>query len=150
VVLEYLFLERKDQPVSLKQELRMIENYIGLEQLRFGDRLRVSYEVEGNPEGIRIAPLLLYAFVENCFENGAGMDMNTAWINIRLQIQSSRLNFIAENSLPDKIFSSAKNQFDHTLENSVKRLEMLYPNSHRLTIREKDLRHKVELQITLP
>jgi len=35
------------------------------------------------------------------------------------------------------------------LKNSIKRLEMIYPNSHRITIREKQNEHMVELQITL-
>ncbi len=45
------------EKVSLSREIEMIENYIGLEALRYGDRLKISYEMEGNPEGLKITPL---------------------------------------------------------------------------------------------
>jgi len=148
-VLEYLFLEEKGEKVNLKKELQMIENYIGLERLRFGKRLKVTYDVEGNPEDSFIAPLLLYTFIENCFENGAGLDTKEAWVDIRIKYEHRKLLFRAANSLPDNLYSAQHNQYRGVLENSIKRLEMLYPNSHRLTIREKPHEHIVELQISL-
>ena len=148
-VLEYLFLQEKDKLVSLKKELSMIENYIGLERLRFGERLQVKYIAEGNFDGVMIAPLLLYAFIENCFEYGAGLDTDASWIDIRVEIKQSKLMFTAANSLPGNLYSSSGELYRGALENSFNRLEMLYPNSHRLTIREKQNEHKVELQISL-
>ena len=148
-VLEYLFLEEKGEKVNLRKELQMIENYIGLERLRFGSRLKVSYDMEGNPEGAFIAPLLLYTFIENCFENGAGLDTKDAWIDIRIKYEHRNLVFKAANSLPDNLYSAQHTQYRGVLENSIKRLEMLYPNSHRLTIREKPHEHIVELLISL-
>jgi len=148
-VLEYLFLEPKDTKVSLRKELKMIENYIGLERLRFGERVKINYQVNGIIDGVMIAPLILYTFIENCFEHGAGMDINPAWINIVITVKQSKLIFVAENSLPDNLYNSNEEQFHGGLENSIRRLEMLYPNSHRLMIREMKDRHIVELQMTL-
>ncbi|MBN2698344.1 MAG: histidine kinase [Bacteroidales bacterium] len=148
LVLEYLFVEKKDAKVSLKKELNMIENYIGLELLRFGERLQVNYEISGNPESLKIAPLLLYPFVENCFEHGPGMDTDASWIDIKIEIIQSRLRLRVANSTPHNIYLSDGSQ-KGGLENIVSRLEILYPDEYRLTISENPGSYNVNLQLNL-
>ncbi|MCK5068485.1 MAG: histidine kinase [Bacteroidales bacterium] len=87
-VLHYLFRESKLEKVSLSREIEMIENYIGLEKLRYGERLKISYDNEGSSQGLEIAPLILYPFVENCFVHGAGEDPDQSWIRINLSVRS--------------------------------------------------------------
>ena len=62
-ILHYLFQESKSDKVMLAKEVEMINNYIGLETLRYGDRLKVRFETEGHMNGLKIAPLILYSFV---------------------------------------------------------------------------------------
>jgi len=148
-ILHYLFMESKSDKVALITEVEMIENYMGLEKLRFGERLKVDYTVEGNMQGLRITPLILYSFVENCFVHGAGEDPSKSWINISLNIQDTRLCFKAANSFrkhPGEQRSGGKRMANG---NSMRRLELAYPNSHRLAIREKNNEHLVELHISL-
>lgn len=148
-ILHYLFMESKSDKVQLVKEIEMIENYIGLEQLRFGERLKVDFSVEGSMQGLRITPLILYSFVENCFVHGAGEDPSNSWIKIALAVKDTRLCFSAANSVrenPGEPRSGGKRTAN---ENSVRRLELEYPNSHRLTIREKRNEHLVELNISL-
>jgi len=148
-ILHYLFMESKSDKVQLIKEIEMIENYIGLEQLRFGERLKVDFSVEGSLQGLRITPLILYSFVENCFVHGAGEDPSNSWINIALAVKDTRLCFSAANSVlenPGEPRSGGKRTAN---ENSVRRLELEYPNRHRLTIREKRNEHLVELNISL-
>jgi len=73
-ILRYLFTESRKESVLLSREVEMIENYIGMEKLRYGDRLKVEFCASGEMEGLKIAPLILYSFVENCFVHGAGED----------------------------------------------------------------------------
>ena len=138
-ILHYLFNESKRDKVLLEKEVEMIRNYIGLETLRFGERLRVYFEPEGQMHGLRIAPLILYSFVESCFVHGAGENPMESWIRIELKVQDSRLFFRVSNSVP----GIGDN------ENSIRRLELAYPNRHRLAIREKKNEHQVELQLSL-
>ena len=131
----------------------MIENYIGLEALRFGERLKIKYEMQGNPEGLKIAPLILYPFVENCFVHGAGEDPDRSWIDVGIVINDLDLRFNASNSVSHRIQSrSGKREIGNENsgnENSVRRLEIQYPNSHRLTILDREKRHEVKLNIRL-
>ena len=53
-ILHYLFTESKSDKVLLAKEVEMIENYIGLEKLRYGDRLNIAFKTEGKIEGFKI------------------------------------------------------------------------------------------------
>ena len=148
-ILHYLFMESRNEKVALVTEVEMIENYMGLEKLRFGERLKVDYTVEGNMHGLRITPLILYSFVENCFVHGAGEDPSNSWIKISLNIQDSRLCFKAANSVRKHPGEQRPGSKRTANENSMRRLELEYPNRHRLAIREKSNAHLVELNISL-
>lgn len=147
-ILHYLFDESKSEKVFLEKEVEMINNYIGLEKLRFGDRLKVYFEPEGQMHGLKIAPLILYSFVESCFVHGAGENPKKSWIRIELKIQDTRLRFVATNSVSSAGgFPADRNRTSN--ENSIRRLELAYPNSHRLAIRERNNEQQVELHISL-
>jgi LytS/YehU family sensor histidine kinase len=127
----------------------MITNYIGMEKLRYGDRLNIDYKTEGSFQGLEISPLILYSFVENCFVHGAGEDPRKSWINIELSVKESRLRFYAANSVSDHLRESRNPVKKGSSDNSIRRLELQYPNSHRLAIREKRNEHIVELNMNL-
>lgn len=147
-ILHYLFNESKSEKVLLEKEVEMIENYIGLETLRFGDRLKVHFEYEGQMGGLKIAPLILYSFVESCFVHGAGENPRKSWIRIELKVQDSRLRFVAANSVSGSPeYFVGRNGGSN--EDSIRRLELKYPNSHRLATRERKNEHRVELHISL-
>ena len=97
------------------------------------------FEPEGQMHGLRIAPLILYSFVESCFVHGAGENPMQSWIRIELKVQDSRLFFRISNSVPGIGYN----------ENSIRRLELAYPNRHRLAIRENKNEHQVELHLSL-
>jgi len=148
-ILHYLFSESKKEKVLLAKEVEMIENYIGLEKLRYGERLNITFRTEGNTQGIMIAPLILYSFVENCFVHGAGEDPRKSWINIELSVKDSRLRFLAANSVSEYLREQNTTGRRSSNGNTVRRLELQYPNSHRLAIREKRNEHVVELNVSL-
>ncbi|MDF1575256.1 MAG: histidine kinase [Bacteroidales bacterium] len=147
-ILHYLFNESRSDKVFLEKEVEMIENFVGLETLRFGDRLKVHLDVEGQMSGLKIAPLILYSFVENCFVYGAERNPYKSWIRIELKVQDSRLRFVAANSLSDSQDHIDKGSHTRN-ENSIRRLELEYPNSHRLAVRERKSEHEVELHMSL-
>lgn len=148
-ILHYLFNESKKDKVLLSTEVEMIENYIGLEKLRYGERLNIVFKKEGQFAGLKIAPLILYSFVENCFVHGAGENPHRSWIRIELNVKDSRLFFLAANSVSGRSRAEKGIRKPGTSENSLRRLELQYPNSHRVTIREKSTEHQVELNLSL-
>lgn len=147
-ILHYLFNESKSEKVFLEKEVEMINNYIGLEKLRFGDRLKVYFEPEGQMSGLKIAPLILYSFVESCFVHGAGENPLKSWIRIELKVQDTRLRFVATTSISE-LQDYTSDRKNGSNDNSIRRLELAYPNSHRLAIRERNNEHQVELHLSL-
>ena len=147
-VLHYLFMDSKLEKVPLSQEIAMLQNYIGLESLRFGERLNVSFTMEGEAGDLEISPLILYPFVENCFIHGAGDDPHRSWIKVELEVKEGRLRFFAANSVAGDGRREGKGG-EGSRENSIRRLELQYPSRHRLTIREREDSHVVELNIAL-
>jgi LytS/YehU family sensor histidine kinase len=87
--------------------------------------------------------------VENCFVHGAGEDPSNSWIKISLLVKDSRLCFTAANSVRENHGEQRSGKKRTSNENSVRRLELEYPNCHRLTIREKRNEHLVDLSISL-
>jgi len=147
--LHYLFHESKQEKVLLSKEVTMIGNYIGLEKLRFGERLEVDFNVDGDLHGLKIAPLILFDIVENCFVHGAGEDPKKSWIRIEISVNGTYLKFYAANSSTNTTHKDQRKNRTGFNENSIRRLEILYPNSHRLAIMDRPLEHIVELNVRL-
>src|SRR5579872_810646 len=68
-LMHYMLYEASANKVQLKDEIRYLENYISIEQMRFAERLDLSFQYSGDIDGNSIAPLLLLPFVENAFKH---------------------------------------------------------------------------------
>ena len=71
-----------------------------------------------------------------------------SWIRIELKVQDSRLRFVAANSISSSLNYHTTGKVG-IYENSIRRLELEYPNSHRLAIRERKDENEVELHVSL-
>jgi two-component system LytT family sensor kinase len=126
-LMHYILYQARADKVLLKDEISHLENYIGIEQMRFADRLDLSFEYSGDIPGKMIAPLLLLPFVENAFKHGLKGD--AGWITITLKVISDRLFLKVENSYSA---SSEKSGHGLGLENVKRRLELTYPGKYEL------------------
>lgn len=91
-------LENTDAPfVPLAREIRFIEDYLGLERLRFGDRLQVALEVEAGTEGAFIPNLLLQPLVENAVKHGVARRTGASRVLLRVVRGNGRLHVVVRN-----------------------------------------------------
>jgi LytS/YehU family sensor histidine kinase len=132
--------------VEFEKEVSLISNYLDLQKLRYDDRLDIEFEIEGEPNGIRVAPMLFITFIENCFKHGSSNDPDLPWIRIFFQISGSTIAFSALNSKPGAPTVSVE-KGGIGLGNVKKRLEILYRNNYELNISESDLDYRVELTL---
>ena len=103
-LLHYMLYECKQPLVPLERELRMIQNYISLEKIRYG----TIEDKNGNPvtagqDDLVVAPLLLIPFVENSFKHGTSKMLSNPEISLTIMVRKSILYFNVTNSRPPAI-----------------------------------------------
>ena len=136
-ILRYILYESSREEVLLEKELNTIKDYIELQLFRKPKSSNVDFYQEGNVLYLKIAPLILLNFVENCFKHGNLAKSDDAWIKISCFIDDNQqLEFITENS-KEKAF---KKQEENGLgnKNIRRQLEINYPNAHELIVEETD------------
>jgi len=144
-LLRYVIYDTVKDLVSLQQEIEQIETYIDLQRLRYGDIDSIGYEKTGNPSGKMIAPMLFMPFIENAFKHTDEAGIKKG-LDIRFLIHENSLEFTCRNYISAKE-NKLKGGFG--LVNIKKRLEMQYPDNHKLAINKDEQIFIVELTINL-
>lgn len=147
-LMDYMLYKCNKPKVKLTNELEHLKNYIEIEQIRYGQKLKLNFEIDGNPGELEIAPMLLLAFFENAFKHGASKSLGKPFVDIKLTIANSQLHLNIRNSCDP---ASTKNE-DYThgigLKNVQKRLELIYPG-HSLQIGNKADTFEIDLELNL-
>ncbi len=149
-ILDYMLYESKEEKTELDKEIQLIKNYISLEELRFGKRLRINMDINGNTTRLKIAPLILFPFVENSFKHGVSKTNESALIEIKINLEENLLLFEVKNSKP-KLIVKEENQSGGGigLQNITKRLDLIYKDSHWVEINDTSQTYHVKLKVDL-
>lgn len=146
-LMRYLLYESDSGKTSLDKEIEFMENYIDLMRLRINDRvlIKTSFPINGRHQ--RIPPLLFIAFIENAFKHGIS-NRESSFIFINMEVTSTQLRFSCVNSFVEPNANQEINSASGIgLENVKKRLALLYPNNHVLTINKTESSFEVSLII---
>lgn len=143
----YILYECNATEVPVSKEIKLIEDYIELEMLRYSDRLSVRFEKEIDDYNQLIPPMLLYSFVENCFKHGSSPDPDMPWIKIILRVSKHLLTFETANSMPATGHPNGEGSVGVGLLNIKRRLELIYPKCHSLEIRKENQEFRIKLEI---
>ncbi len=146
-VLRYILYESQNELVALKDELRIMEDYILLHKLRLTDKVKLDLQVKGEVGNHKIEPLLLVPFIENAFKYGVD-NVNESFINIYLEVQDQFLEFKVTNKIIGAVEEEKYSGIG--VKNIQRRLELLYPDKHEMHISTASdiffLRMKLELK----
>lgn len=134
-LMRYMLYESNVTYIELSKEVDYIKNYIELQKKRISDEMPVdiNYKIDGNINKGKIAPLLLIPFIENAFKFGIKLGEKSE-INIKLTVNESDFEFIVTNSLINISGKNSDKSSGLGLKNVKKRLDILYPNKHKLEI----------------
>ncbi|WP_313385949.1 sensor histidine kinase [Chishuiella sp.] len=144
-IMKYTLYENGMDKVPLERELEFIRNYFNVNISRFSSDILILLKISGNSTELYIAPLITFVFIENAFKYGL-KTKNHKFLNITIKIEDSIFNMLIEN---DKIKLEETESSGIGISNATKRLNMLYPNRHVLTIDETETKYSVSLQINL-
>lgn len=131
-ILDYTLYRCNEDYVTVEDEIKLINNYLSLEKIRYGDRVTIDFiqKVNGSE---KIAPLLLLTFIENAFKHGVVQEIDMAKISILIENKEEQLVFSIKNSVP--ISQKKENKTSSIgLKNIKEQLELLYPKAHELLI----------------
>jgi two-component system, LytTR family, sensor histidine kinase AlgZ len=132
--------------ISLSDELRMIDRFLAIERVRFGERLAVELRLDERADVCQVPPLILQPLVENAVTHGIAGLVEGGTIRIQTTKNGSRLAVVVENPCdPDRRPGRGTGV---GLANVGRRLEAAFGGEAWMTSNEADGRFRVEL--TLP
>ena len=147
-LMRYMLYESDKEQIALEKEVTYLESYIALQKIRFEEDVDIQFKVEGKPTTEIIEPMILIPFVENAFKHGVGMVLNPI-IDIELKILDNHLFFSVKNKIGNENKSDKDGTSGIGLRNLKRRLELLYPDTHSLTISQKEGYYLIELNLNL-
>ena len=152
-LMSYVIYDGKHKKVHLSKEVGYIQNYLDLERLRFGDKLKTTFTVKGQVNHQKIAPLLMLPFLENSFKHGAGDGIDEIKIDIGLEINAQDVRFTVENQKFDQFRQASPGPYHHIghngvgIENIKRRLNLIYGDQYQLNIKDESDHYTVTLKI---
>ena len=145
-LLSYMLYDCKADEVLLEKEVAVMKDYIELEKARYGDKIEISLNIEGDIKDKYIAPLLILPFLENAFKHGTSDQLEMPWLSMDLAVKQNILRCKIANSKNNYVPFSASGI---GIQNVKKRLNFIYPDRHELKTSDEGDFFVVSLQIAL-
>ncbi|MBR6043412.1 MAG: sensor histidine kinase [Paludibacteraceae bacterium] len=148
-MLRYVTDESKQSHILLREEIKYIENYIKFQQFSYENSLNLIFEKDVESELVYISPMMLEPFVENGFKySGLGASKD-AFLRISLKTTGNKLYFSTSNSKGSKGKKGKTEREGVGIKNVEKRLQLLYPTTHKLEIEETENTFSVKLELLI-
>jgi len=147
-MLDYILYKSQQSRVALKEELTSIENFIALEKIRYGDRLEVDCQINGDLS-VPISPLILLSTVENAFKHGASGDIDEPVIKIDIVSEDDTIECKVWNT-KSKFQGEINDEYKEGigLSNIKRQLNLTYPDLHTIEIFENESSFCIIIKIT--
>lgn len=145
-LLRFILYESAGQFISLTDEIKVIEDYLDLETIRYDNRLSVSFTKKTDNAPYQITPLLLLTFVENAFKHGISESRFESFVNIEMNVNQGYLHFSIENTIENGSVIAPASTIG--LTNVRRQLELTYAE-YDLNVENKNNIFKVNLYINL-
>ncbi|MDB5136815.1 MAG: hypothetical protein JWP37_3418 [Mucilaginibacter sp.] len=144
-LLRYNLYEGDVDMIELEKEVKYLKNYVALQKARSNDNMQVTLKVNYQNGGVKIAPLIFMAFVENAFKYVSRGDSGINSVAIGLNEEAGQVDFTCDNSYDEAEPVSG----GIGLNNAERRLELLYKDHYMLDIKKEQNIYHVHLTLTL-
>jgi two-component system sensor histidine kinase AlgZ len=143
-MMRYSIYEGQKETVLLSEEITYLQNYIELHKMRYHKTIDVQFKIDITENDYQIMPLLFIILLENAFKHGVENLRNNAYVHINMKVRNNQINFDIENNFDNTIINE---QGGIGMNNLKRRLELVYPKSHTLTVAKTDTVYKAQLNI---
>jgi two-component system sensor histidine kinase AlgZ len=130
--------------VPLGREIQLSKQYVALEQLRMGERLRVDWQIHDMPDDLLIPPLLLQPLLENAVYHGIEPLPQGGSIHVALRRSGDELHLKVENPCPVSADPSRRGN-RVALRNIRERLDLLFDVEARYQVESGKDFYRVEI-----
>ena len=148
-MLRYQLYECNGDKIPVEKEIAFLKDYVDLQKLRTDEQYKIEFNCSPDVHGFSIEPILLIPFVENSFKHISHFtDGRVNEINIDITKQNGEMRFTVKNTTePGHV--NGKEAGGIGLTNVQRRLELLYPNRHKLTLTKKENQFEAELKLKI-
>lgn len=119
----------REESIPFSEELSLATNYLAIEQVRLGSRLKVEKDIEEESEDCQVPPLLLQPLIENAVHHGIAQILEPGVVRIQAKCRLGRLEIAIENPFDPDQPPGERNGLG--MENVRKRLSTLYGTQAR-------------------
>jgi LytS/YehU family sensor histidine kinase len=148
--LRYTLDQDPMKKVTLRQELDALNLYLGIEKLRFGDRLKLEFDVDERAESALVPSLLLQPLVENAMKYAIAPREQGGSVTVIAGIEGGTLRLAVADDGPGLAPALANgNGRGVGLRNTRERLMVLYGDAHSLEVIGKSPGLSVEMRLPL-
>jgi two-component system, LytTR family, sensor kinase len=151
-LLRYQLYECNEPQIPIDRELTYLKDFIELERLRQNQNIKTSVQIEDNNcTNCYIAPFILIPFVENAFKHVSQKSDTINWIKLKLKVEPKTLLLeISNSAVPTSPNANTVNSKKGIgLQNVQRRLALIYPGAHELTVKDAHGEFRVLLSLTL-
>lgn len=131
-ILRYVLYETKEDETELAKEIAQIKNYIELQKIRTHNSMYVNFNINGELNDLKIAPMIFLPFIENAFKHSKNKTIDRA-IDIDFEVSNSSVKMVCKNYYEGNQHGVIKNE-GLGIETLKQRLNLLYPEAHELII----------------
>jgi hypothetical protein len=145
-LMRYMIYESNSAMVPLEREMEYLQDYIGLQQLRYKKTPVVDLKISGEADSCHIAPLLFIHLLENAYKHSPAR-LEPGDIKVRVEIDKDVLTFSMQNPVGNSQANTLQEPGGIGLPNVKKRLQLLYPGQHSISINSTDQLFTITLKI---
>jgi two-component system sensor histidine kinase AlgZ len=134
------------ESVSLAEEVVLAQRYLAIEQIRFGERLKLSWELDPEAGVARVPPLLLQPLVENAVRHGIEPAAEGGTIRVRTRVKGGRVQLTIVNSVPE---APSRPGNGIALRNVRERLRLMHDVAAQFEVHRENTFYRVQIGIPL-
>lgn len=146
-MLRYVFYDCSKDKVSISAELNYLNNFNAFQKMKSDAEQRINMTISSNIGNIQLAPMLIVPFLENAYKYSRIEENEDAYVDINIYKENNKLHFNIKNSIAQEMKSSHGNGIG--IANVKHRLNIIYPEKHKLVIDENNDTFIVDLTLDI-
>jgi two-component system LytT family sensor kinase len=147
-MMRYVLYDTQNSRTQLSKEIAFVKDYISLMQLRLTEVVKIEFSSPAALKDMAIAPMIFLPFVENAFKHGVSATQ-ASHITIAVEQQNTEVELIVVNTIIKEQSNNLEEGSGIGLNNTRRRLDLLYPGKHTLLIDENTAGNIYSVHLTL-